>query len=175
MAYDDLRAMETDDASVGDGVDRTAELVGLAAAGDERAFGALYDAWFDRVYDTAYGVVRDHSVAAEVAQDAFLRAWQQLDTIRDPTVFGGWLLRIARNTGLNRRRTELRTTAVDDRGLAVIERAGPSPVSAPTGFRVEDRLGAADDPAAAVEDHEVVELVNDAVDALDGRDAEVLH
>src|SRR5262249_22669974 len=111
MAYDDRRPMGTDYGSVGDGSEPTAELVGLAAAGGERAWGALYDAWFDRVYDTVYGVVRDHSVAAEVAQDAFLRAWQQLDTIRDPAVFGGWLLRIARNTGLNRRRTELRTTA----------------------------------------------------------------
>ena len=119
-------------------------------------------------------MVRDHALPAEVAQDTFLRAWQQLGTVRDPAVFGGWLLRIARNTALNRLRSERRTTAVDDVGLAVIERAGSSPATAPAGFRVEDRLHAADDPATAVEDDEIVSLVTEAAAALEGRDAEVL-
>lgn len=174
MTYDAAPGMDTDATSVGDAADRTAELVQRAVAGDDRAFGALYEAWFDRVYDRAYGVVRDHSLAAEVAQDTFLRAWQQLPTVRDPTVFGGWLLRIARNTALNRLRTERRTTAVDDAGLAMIERAGPAPAAAPAGFRVEDRLSAADDPSSAAEDAELVALVTEAAAALDGRDAEVL-
>ncbi len=174
MTYDAEQAMDSDDTPVGDTVDPTVALVQRAVAGDDRAFGELYDAWFDRVYDRAYGVVRDHALAAEVAQDCFLRAWQQLATVRDPSVFGGWLLRIARNTALNRLRTERRTTAVDDAGLAVIERAGPSPATAPAGFRVEDRLYRADDPAVAAEDDEIVTLVADSIAALEGRDAEVL-
>lgn len=57
----------------------------------------------------------------------------------------------------------------------MIEGAGSSPANAPVGFRIEDRVGSADDPAAAVADDEIVALIHDAVDALDGRDAEVLH
>ena len=62
----------------------------------------------------------DRSIGAEVAQDAFLRAWRALDTLRDPLVFGGWLLRIARNAALNRRRSEVRATAVDAEGMAMM-------------------------------------------------------
>jgi hypothetical protein len=59
--------------------------------------------------------------------------------------------------------------------MAMIERTGGSAgAGAPSGFRVEDRVGSADDPARAAEDGEIAALVWDAVDALGPRDAEVL-
>ena len=151
-----------------------AELVARARAGDEGAFGALYDTWFDRVYDLAFRVVRDANAAADVAQDTFLSAWRELDGLADPAAFGGWVRRIARNTALNRRRKDQRAQPVDTKAMAVIEASGPSAASAPAGFRVEDRLGAADDPARAVEDAELADLVWEAADALGERDASVL-
>ena len=72
-----------------------AELVERARAGDQSAFGALYDTWFDRVYDLAFRVVRDGNAAADVAQDTFLSAWRELDALSDPAAFGGWVRRIA--------------------------------------------------------------------------------
>jgi RNA polymerase sigma factor (sigma-70 family) len=153
---------------------RTAVLVERAQRGDERAFGEIYDEWFARVYDVSCRVVGDRSIGAEVAQETFLRAWRSLDTVRDPHVFGGWLLRIARNTALNRRRAEARTTALDTEGMAMIEGRGPSPASAPAGFRVEERVAGMDDPATAIADAEVVDLVWEAVGALAERDATVL-
>jgi RNA polymerase sigma factor (sigma-70 family) len=151
-----------------------AELVERARAGDQSAFGALYDAWFDRVYDLAYRVVRDGNAAADVAQDTFLAAWRELDDLSDPAAFGGWIRRIARNTALNRRKKDQRAQPVDTKAMAVIEAAGPSAASAPAGFRVEDRLGAADDPARAAEDGELAGLVWESADALGERDATVL-
>jgi RNA polymerase sigma factor (sigma-70 family) len=151
-----------------------AELVERARGGDQSAFGALYDNWFDRVYDLAFRVVRDANAAADVAQDTFLSAWRELDGLSNPDAFGGWLRRIARNTALNRRRKDQRAQPVDAKAMAVIEATGPSVVGAPTGFRVEDRLGAADDPARAAEDNELADLVWDAADALGERDAAVL-
>jgi RNA polymerase sigma factor (sigma-70 family) len=151
-----------------------AELVERARAGDQAAFGALYDNWFDRVYDLAFRVVRDTSAAADVAQDTFLVAWRQLDGLTDPDAFGGWIRRIARNTALNRRKKDQRAQPVDTKAMAVIESAGPSAASAPAGFRVEDRLGAADDPARAAEDAELAALVWESADALGERDAMVL-
>jgi RNA polymerase sigma factor (sigma-70 family) len=151
-----------------------ADLVERARAGDQGAFGALYDAWFDRVYDLAFRVVRDTNAAADVAQDAFLSAWRELDGLADPAAFGGWIRRITRNTALNRRKKDQRAQPVDTRAMAVIEAAGPSAASAPAGFRVEDRLGAADDPARAVEDSELADLVWESADALGERDASVL-
>jgi RNA polymerase sigma factor (sigma-70 family) len=151
-----------------------AELVERARGGDQSAFGALYDTWFDRVYDLAFRVVRDANAAADVAQDTFLSAWRELDALSDPAAFGGWVRRIARNTALNRRKKDHRAQPVDTKAMAVIESAGPSAAGAPAGFRVEDRLSAADDPARAAEDAELADLVWESADALGERDASVL-
>ncbi len=151
-----------------------AELVGSARSGDERAFGALYDTWFDRVYDLAFRIVRDANAAADVTQDTFLSAWRDLGGLADPAAFGGWVRRIARNTAFNRRKKDQRAQPVDTEAMAVIEAAGPSAASAPAGFRVEDRLGAAEDPVRAAEDAELAALVWEAADALGERDASVL-
>src|SRR5712691_4910175 len=77
-----------------------APLVERVRAGDQNAFGELYDRWFDRVLDLAYRILWDEHAAADVAQDAFLSAWRNLSSLEDAGAFGGWLLRIARNGAL---------------------------------------------------------------------------
>ena len=147
--------------------------VRAAAAGDDHAFARLYDTWFDRVHDLAYRVVRDHQLAADVAQDTFVSAYRNLANLADPYAFGGWLLRIARNRAFDRMERERRTSAVDDTQMAIIERGGGA-MTAPSGFAVEDRLSRSERPEEAVEDGEIVALVWGAADALGERDREVL-
>jgi RNA polymerase sigma factor (sigma-70 family) len=151
-----------------------AALVARARGNDPDAFGRLYDRWFDRAHDLALRITRDDAAAADVAQDAFVSAWQNLAKLENPEAFGGWLLRITRNGALDRKRRDARATPVDDEGMAVIESGGPSPASAPAGFRVEDRTRSAEDPERAVEDGELVALVWESADALGERDAEIL-
>lgn len=151
-----------------------AALVARVRDGDESAFGELYDRWIDRVHDLAFRIVGD--AAADVAHDAFLSSWHNLDSLRDPASFGGWLLRSARNAALNRLERDRRAQAVDAEGLEMIEARAASGAGAglATGLRAEDRLGAADDPARAVEDAEAVALVWESAEALGERDATVL-
>jgi RNA polymerase sigma factor (sigma-70 family) len=151
-----------------------AELVERARADDPDAFGELYDRWFNRVHDLAFRITRDSSIAPEVAQDAFVAAWRGLGSLDQPQSFGGWLLRITRNTALNRRRKELRSSPRDTEGMAVIEATRGSDAGAPVGFRVEDRAVGAADPARAAEDGEIAALVWESAEALGERDAEVL-
>ena len=135
-----------------------ADLVLAARAGDGDAFGILFDRWFDRVWDVAWHVVRDREVAAEVAQDVFLVAWQRIDDLREPAAFGGWLLRTSRNRALNRLERERRTTPAGgtaDPVMAALRDPGP-------------------DPATAAEDRSRDELVWAAAAALGERDASVL-
>lgn len=153
---------------------RDTQLVLAIRAGDSQAFGQLYDKWFDRIYDLAHRIVRNPDIAAEVAQDTFLKAWRSLDSLENPDAFGGWLLRIARNASYNRSAREGRSSAFDDQGLAMIESVGASPSSAPAGFNVEDRLGRASSPETALEDREAQSLVWQAAAALPARDLEVL-
>jgi RNA polymerase sigma factor (sigma-70 family) len=151
-----------------------AALVERARADDDAAFGQLYDRWFDRVHDLAFRVTKDSSAANDVAQDAFLAAWNNLPKLQDPQAFGGWLLRITRNAALDRARREQRSRPYDAEGMAIVESAGPSPVNAPIGFRIEDRAGAFDDPERAAEDADLVALVWESAAALGARDAELL-
>lgn len=153
---------------------RDAQWVLDARAGDQQAFGRLYDAWFDRAYEVANRIVRNPDTAAECAQDTFLAVWRNLDKLENPDAFGGWVLRIARNNAFNRSAKEQRSTAVDDQGLGMIETYGSGAANAPDGFRVEDRLGRAAQPGAALEDAEAVALVWEAAEALGERDLEVL-
>jgi RNA polymerase sigma factor (sigma-70 family) len=135
-----------------------ADLVLAARAGDTDAFGILFDRWFDRVWDVAWHVVRDREVAAEVAQDVFLVAWQRMDDLREPAAFGGWLLRTSRNRALNRLERERRSTPAGGTG-------DPLMAALP---------GRDPDPATAVEDRGRDELVWAAAAALGERDASVL-
>jgi RNA polymerase sigma factor (sigma-70 family) len=148
-------------------------LVERARADDPDAFGELYERWFERVYDLSYRITRDSSTAAEVAQDAFLAAWRQLGRLERPDAFGGWLLRVTRNTAFNRVRKERRSSPLDAEGMAMIESDGPR-ANAPAGFGVEDRAGTLTDPARVAEDREVVDLVWESAEALGTNDAEVL-
>ena len=142
-----------------------AALVARVRADDPHAFGELYDLYFDRVLDLAYRIVWDENAAADVAQDAFLSAWRNLDRLEDPGAFGGWLFRIARNGALDRKRRDQRSRPVDESQLAMIE---------PTQLRPEETIGAIDDPARVAEDASYVALLWDAAEALGERDREVL-
>ncbi|MEL7206749.1 MAG: sigma factor, partial [Actinomycetota bacterium] len=107
--------------------DGDAALVAAVRDGDPDAFGRLFDAWFDRAYDVARRIVRDPDDAADVAQEALLAGWRNLDGLEDPRAFGGWVLRIARNRALDHHRKHDRTRPVDDEAVAVMEATTGAP------------------------------------------------
>ena len=133
-------------------------LVEAARAGDNRAFGQLFDLWFDRVHDLSRRIVRDPGTAGEVAQDAFLAAWTRLDSLEDPDAFGGWLLRIARNKSLNRLEKDRRSVALDQDTMTTL-----------TDLDAPDH-----DPLAHLDQAGRVALVWDAAAALGERDMSIL-
>ena len=79
-----------------------AEDVAKAAAGDRRAFERLYRGNVNRIHSLAARML-NHSEAAEVTQDVFVRAWQKLGAFRGESRFGTWLHRIAVNVIFDRR------------------------------------------------------------------------
>lgn len=68
-----------------------------------------------RVFQIAYSVLGNPADAEEVAQEAFLSAYQNFRSLRDAEKFRGWVNRIAFRMALNRqrgmRRSMLRDTA----------------------------------------------------------------
>jgi len=81
------------------------ELVRLAQAGDAGAFDQLVVRHQAAVFRAALAALRVPEEAEEAAQDAFLRAWQKLGSFRGDAAFRTWLLSIAWNRALSRRRS----------------------------------------------------------------------
>jgi RNA polymerase sigma-70 factor, ECF subfamily len=65
------------------------------------------------VYQVAFGVLGDRADAEEVVQDAFLRAYQKLSSLREPKKFRGWVARMGFRLALNRRRSLARARRRD--------------------------------------------------------------
>jgi RNA polymerase sigma-70 factor (ECF subfamily) len=103
-------------------------LAGRAAAGDVEAFEELYRVNVGRVYALCLRMAGDPTLAEELAQEAFVRAWQKLGSFRGASAFSTWLHRVTVNVVLGHRRStarrETRVSAVGDnlpRDVAVRE------------------------------------------------------
>jgi RNA polymerase sigma-70 factor (ECF subfamily) len=75
-------------------------LVALSMSGDDKAFEELVRRRQGAVRRLMHQLSGDWAAADDFAQEAFLRAWQKLHTLRSPGAFGGWLRRIAVNVFL---------------------------------------------------------------------------
>jgi RNA polymerase sigma-70 factor, ECF subfamily len=66
-----------------------------------------------RVFQIAYGVLGNSADAEDVAQEAFLRAYQKFDSLREADKFRAWVNRIVFRLALNRQRGYRRRLARD--------------------------------------------------------------
>lgn len=77
----------------------------------EVEFAALVGANQRRVVQIAYSVLRDPHDAEEVAQEAFLKSYRRIRSLREPEKFRAWVGRIVFRLALNRRRARMRRLA----------------------------------------------------------------
>ena len=82
-----------------------AEDVKRARAGDPRAFDELIGRYQQRATSVAYRLLGNLHDALEVCQEAFIRAFSNLDNLENPERFRPWLLKIVTNLSLNYRRS----------------------------------------------------------------------
>jgi RNA polymerase sigma-70 factor (ECF subfamily) len=81
-----------------------AALVERCRKGDIAAFEPLVEKYRQRVWRLAYNVLRDREEAWDVAQEAFIRAYQALPSFRGQSAFYTWLFRIVMNVASDRAR-----------------------------------------------------------------------
>lgn len=89
------------------------ELVALASRGDADAVRHLIQAYNRRLYRVARAVLHDESEAEDVVQEAYVRAFTNLDRFRGESSFATWLTRIALNEALGRIRRRRPKVALD--------------------------------------------------------------
>lgn len=107
------------------------ELVERAQAGDEEAFALLVERHADRLYALAYRATRDPHTAEDVVQQALVRAWRSLPTLRDPDRFEAWTYRLVVRAAVDQARSRsarVREIALPDDDLPHV--AAPDPAEA---------------------------------------------
>jgi RNA polymerase sigma factor (sigma-70 family) len=78
-----------------------AQLVALARRGDLEAYDQLVRRYQERIYATVYHMTANHEDANDLAQEAFIKAFQALKTFKGGSSFYTWVYRIAVNKTIN--------------------------------------------------------------------------
>jgi RNA polymerase sigma-70 factor (ECF subfamily) len=108
-------------------------LIAESLAGDTAAFGELVRRHQDRLYNTACRLVENADDALDIVQEAFLNAYQSLDSFKGDSLFFTWLYRIAVNTAISLKRKKRVMVRMDvgRNGESVIDPCDPSDLSRP--------------------------------------------
>jgi RNA polymerase sigma-70 factor (ECF subfamily) len=88
------------------------ELVERIRAGDTSAMEPLIRRHNRSLYRTARAILRDDTEAEDAVQDAYVQAFRGLADFRGDSSFSTWLVRIAANEALMRRRRNVRRSEV---------------------------------------------------------------
>lgn len=132
------------------------QLVERAQQGDKRAFELLVSKYQRKLARLLSRFIRDPSEVEDVAQEAFIKAYRALPTFRGESAFYTWLYRIGINTAKNYlvsmgRRAPVNAEVMDE------EDEGPT---------LSDRIPDMNTPETELMNRQIVDTVNQAVEAL---------
>ncbi|MCL1817065.1 MAG: sigma-70 family RNA polymerase sigma factor [Clostridiales bacterium] len=77
------------------------QLVAHTLQGEQAAFNVLVERYQKQIYSLAYRLCNDYDEARDLAQEAFIRVYQQLPTFDQNRKFFSWMYRVAHNTCIN--------------------------------------------------------------------------
>jgi RNA polymerase sigma-70 factor, ECF subfamily len=129
----------------------TQELVARVRTGDEEAFRLIFDRYSRPVLSFIYDMVGDRSLAEDLAQETFVRAFRGLDSLREESKLSTWLFAIAKNCA----REQLRTRRRNESNVEI---------DAQPAFELHDH---ARTPSGALLDKELSGVITAALQKLD--------
>ena len=136
-----------------------ADVVVLAQQGREPAFRELIRRYERPVFSLIYRMVRDNTVAEDLAQDSFIKVLNHLDKYRPEFKFSSWLFKIANNVAIDHlRRRQLDTISID--GSAYATTAAEAAASS---FELADQ---AESPLDELASRELGESIEKAIGSL---------
>lgn len=94
---DSASAAGQDGAEADDRKAKTEALVVSAQGGDSDSFTELYQLYYQKVFALAKTTVKTDADAEDVLQMTFLKAWNNLDRLKNPSAFSTWIQRITLN------------------------------------------------------------------------------
>jgi RNA polymerase sigma-70 factor, ECF subfamily len=101
------------------------DLIAACRNGQTEAFSTLVERYQERLFHTLAVTLGSADDARDVAQEAFILAFQKLHTFREQSAFYSWLFRIALNTAASSKRRKSRATVSLD---GVRDATGEEPI-----------------------------------------------
>jgi RNA polymerase sigma-70 factor (ECF subfamily) len=144
--------------------DPDALMIQAVLDGDPEAYRVVVERYERRIYYVVYGMVRNPEDARDIAQDAFVKAFQNLHRFRLESKFYTWICRIAMNLSIDhlRKRKHRNHAEFDDM------RGGSD------GAQVVRLHSKRDDPSENVSRRRMFKTIMDAVDDLPDDQRQVL-
>ena len=131
-----------------------------ARRGSHEAYGRIVSACQNTITAIALAITRDVHASEDIAQEAFLNGWQQLDRLRNSASFLPWLRQITRNLARDWLRAQAqRPLSGEAAEIAIGMAADPSPEPADRLLRGEAEAAAEDIISALPEDSREVLLL----------------
>jgi RNA polymerase sigma-70 factor (ECF subfamily) len=129
-----------------------AELVAKILSGDLGALETLMRLHNRTLFRTARAILRNDADAEDAVQDAYVQAYRKLGTFRGESKLSTWLVRIAANEALMRRRRNPRSPEAPEQQEAVSQAPGPHDDAERAQMRrlLEAHIDALPDPYRAV-------------------------
>jgi len=125
------------------------DVVARVRAGDVALYDVLMRRYNQRLHRAVRAILRDESEIEDILQDTYLAAYRSLGSFEGRARFSTWLVRIAVNAALDRRRQRARVVAMRD--------AKETVMTAPA---------SREDPERQSARRELAQLLEDAIDAL---------
>ena len=100
------------------------QLIQRVLDGEDTAFSALVSKYQRSVHALAWRKIGDFHIAEDITQEAFLKAYQRLSTLKEPQSFASWLYVITANqckAWLRKKRTWIQS--LEDTSSAELEKA----------------------------------------------------
>jgi RNA polymerase sigma-70 factor (ECF subfamily) len=107
------------------------ELIRQAKRGERKAFGELVRRYQKRVYALCFRLGGSHDAADDLTQEAFIKAFQAIESFDEAYPFAAWILRIASNNALNYIKRQKFQVSGEEGELVLEQQAAPKADSDP--------------------------------------------
>jgi RNA polymerase sigma-70 factor (ECF subfamily) len=111
LTVDELSLEGQPGAFAGTLMNSSADLVTRVCAGDAEAFRLIFERYSRPVISFIFDMVNDRSLAEELTQETFVRAYRAMRTMRRETKLSTWLFGIARNVARESLRARARAVS----------------------------------------------------------------
>ncbi|HEX8707648.1 MAG TPA: RNA polymerase sigma factor [Pyrinomonadaceae bacterium] len=98
-------------------MNNSAEIVRRVCQGDDEAFRLIFERYAQRIVSFVFHLVGSYELAEELAQETFIRAYRNMERLRDASKLSSWLFGIAHNVvreSYPARQKEHRRVPIDD-------------------------------------------------------------